>query len=143
MASAVASRHSSPAESWMCSTDGRRNASEEIIVPAQRNSGWSGRDSSYSPIRLGESVLCVLERGFVADSGEPTSLFLVSTIALGWSLEAKAPIAVPIVLNLFIGLGTGFLTTSNFHDISDHGRELIQSQRRSTRSIFSRAKVVP
>ncbi|ORY29520.1 major facilitator superfamily domain-containing protein [Naematelia encephala] len=44
-------------------------------------------------------------------------LLLVSCIAVGWSMQANAPIAVPIVLNLFVGLGTGFLTTVTIYSI--------------------------
>ncbi|RSH94560.1 hypothetical protein EHS25_004364 [Saitozyma podzolica] len=44
-------------------------------------------------------------------------LLVVGCIALGWSFEAKAPIAVPIVLNFFVGVGTGFLTTVTIYGI--------------------------
>lgn len=38
---------------------------------------------------------------------------------MGWSLAAKAPIAVPIVLNFFVGVATGNLTTGK-HMTSSH-----------------------
>lgn len=41
-----------------------------------------------------------------------TICFLIASTALGWCLEAKAPLAVTLVVNFFIGLGTGTLNTS-------------------------------
>ncbi|OCF32300.1 hypothetical protein I316_05968 [Kwoniella heveanensis BCC8398] len=44
-------------------------------------------------------------------------ILLASTMGLAWSIQAHAPIAVPIVLNLFVGIGTGFLTTTTIYGI--------------------------
>ncbi|WWD16590.1 hypothetical protein CI109_101018 [Kwoniella shandongensis] len=44
-------------------------------------------------------------------------LLIASTTGLAWSMKAHAPIAVPIVLNFFVGIGTGFLTTTTIYGI--------------------------
>ncbi|KAM0753668.1 MFS general substrate transporter [Meredithblackwellia eburnea MCA 4105] len=41
--------------------------------------------------------------------------FLVASIALGWCLQAKAPLAVTLVINFFIGLGTGTIGTATVY----------------------------
>jgi hypothetical protein len=38
-------------------------------------------------------------------------VFLVATTALGWCLEARAPLAATLVVNFFVGLGTGTINT--------------------------------
>ncbi|ORY25281.1 major facilitator superfamily domain-containing protein [Naematelia encephala] len=41
--------------------------------------------------------------------------FIVATIALGWCLEAKAPLAATLVVNFFVGLGTGTISTATVY----------------------------
>ncbi|OCF58020.1 hypothetical protein L486_04047 [Kwoniella mangroviensis CBS 10435] len=44
-------------------------------------------------------------------------ILLAATIALAWSTQTHTHIAVPIILNFFIGIGTGFLTTTTIYGI--------------------------
>ncbi|WWC60193.1 uncharacterized protein I303_102758 [Kwoniella dejecticola CBS 10117] len=44
-------------------------------------------------------------------------MLLAATIGLAWSTTTHTHIAVPIVLNFFIGIGTGFLTTTTIYSI--------------------------
>lgn len=38
------------------------------------------------------------------------SCFLVATTSLGWCLQARAPLAVTLVANFFVGLGSGSIS---------------------------------
>jgi len=40
------------------------------------------------------------------------AVLLASAVVLGWTMEYKIHIAVPLVANFVFGLGTGFLTTT-------------------------------
>ncbi|WVQ78721.1 hypothetical protein IAT38_000808 [Cryptococcus sp. DSM 104549] len=42
---------------------------------------------------------------------------LASMVGLAWSMQAHAPMAVPVVLSFFVGLGTGFLPTVTIYGI--------------------------
>ncbi|WRT65469.1 uncharacterized protein IL334_002412 [Kwoniella shivajii] len=44
-----------------------------------------------------------------------TVLFLVSVTALGWCLQAKAPLPATLVVNFFMGLGTGTIGTATVY----------------------------
>ncbi|WVR03902.1 hypothetical protein IAU60_000901 [Kwoniella sp. DSM 27419] len=44
-------------------------------------------------------------------------ILLAATLGLAWSIEVHAHIAVPIVLNFFVGIGVGFLTTTTIYGI--------------------------
>ncbi|CAD6587454.1 MAG: hypothetical protein TREMPRED_004760 [Tremellales sp. Tagirdzhanova-0007] len=44
-------------------------------------------------------------------------LLMATSISLGWSLEARAPIAVPIILNFFVGISASFLTTVTIYGV--------------------------
>ncbi len=46
------------------------------------------------------------------------SLFLIATTSLGWCLEAKAPLAATLVVNFFVGLGTGTINTGESDRLS-------------------------
>ncbi|KAK4686771.1 hypothetical protein P7C73_g3346, partial [Tremellales sp. Uapishka_1] len=41
--------------------------------------------------------------------------FLCASIALGWCLETQAPLAVTLVVNFFVGLGTGTINTATVY----------------------------
>ncbi|KAG8855703.1 hypothetical protein FRB96_006747 [Tulasnella sp. 330] len=41
--------------------------------------------------------------------------FLVASTSLGWCLQAKAPLAATLVVNFFIGLGTGTINTATVY----------------------------
>ncbi|EIW69113.1 hypothetical protein TREMEDRAFT_31494 [Tremella mesenterica DSM 1558] len=43
------------------------------------------------------------------------ALFIVAATALGWCLEAKAPLAATLVVNFFVGLGTGTINTATVY----------------------------
>ncbi|KAK8861358.1 hypothetical protein IAR55_002177 [Kwoniella newhampshirensis] len=49
-----------------------------------------------------------------------TLLFLISATAQGWCLEAKAPLAATLVVNFFVGLGSGTLGT-----VTVYGQDLV------------------
>ncbi|ORX36481.1 major facilitator superfamily domain-containing protein [Kockovaella imperatae] len=59
-------------------------------------------------------------------------LLVISTICLGWSFEAKAPIAVPIILNTLVGISLGFLTT-----VTVYGLDLFPGQGGAATATFN------
>ncbi|ODN97426.1 hypothetical protein L198_03990 [Cryptococcus wingfieldii CBS 7118] len=44
-------------------------------------------------------------------------ILVASILGVAWSMEVHAPMAVPVVLNFFVGVGTGFLTTTTIYGI--------------------------
>jgi hypothetical protein len=40
------------------------------------------------------------------------SVTIAATLILGWTMQVKANLAVPIVFSFFVGVGTSFLATS-------------------------------
>jgi hypothetical protein len=40
------------------------------------------------------------------------SVTIVATLILGWSMQVRADLAVPVVFSFFVGAGTSFLATS-------------------------------
>jgi hypothetical protein len=78
---------------------------EGIIINAQMTSGWKGQDLCFSLIRLGmlsrhEAVKLTI------------SVTIIATLIVGWSMQVRADLAVPIVFSFFVGAGTSFLATS-------------------------------
>jgi hypothetical protein len=39
---------------------------------------------------------------------------MVATLIVGWSMQVRANLAVPVVFSFFVGVGTSFLATSEF-----------------------------
>ncbi|ODO04663.1 hypothetical protein I350_05272 [Cryptococcus amylolentus CBS 6273] len=65
------------------------------------------------------------------------TILVASILGVGWSMEAHAPMAVPVVLNFFVGVGTGFLTTSTSFSRTRTLRLADKSQPLSTGLIFN------
>lgn len=39
---------------------------------------------------------------------------MIATLIVGWSMQVRANLAVPVVFSFFVGVGTSFLATSEF-----------------------------
>ncbi|KAK4701594.1 hypothetical protein P7C70_g4635, partial [Phenoliferia sp. Uapishka_3] len=73
----------------------------------------------------GGSAVVSIGAGAVADVAEPRergkfmsvfqACFLFASTALGWCLEAHAPLAATLVVNFFVGLGTGTIGTATVY----------------------------
>jgi hypothetical protein len=82
--------------------------SEGIIIMPRTIFGWNGLDSCFSLIRLGK--LCSLGKFRVGKL--MASVTIAATLILGWSMQVRADLAVPVVFSFFVGAGTSFLATS-------------------------------
>lgn len=78
-----------------------------IITMLQTISGWKGPDSCSSLIKLGK---CNSLQVFVCKL--TASVTIVATLIVGWSMQVRADLAVPVVFSFFVGAGTSFLATS-------------------------------
>jgi len=43
------------------------------------------------------------------------SVTIIATLIVGWSMQVRANLAVPVVFSFFVGVGTSFLATSEYH----------------------------
>lgn len=41
-----------------------------------------------------------------------SSVSIIATLILGWTMQTRANLAVPVVFSFFLGVGTSFLATS-------------------------------
>jgi len=42
------------------------------------------------------------------------SVTMIATLIVGWSMQVRANLAVPVVFSFFVGVGTSFLATSEY-----------------------------
>jgi len=47
---------------------------------------------------------------------------IAATLIVGWSLQVRADLAVPVVFSFFVGAGTSFLATSESLCLSSYTR---------------------
>jgi hypothetical protein len=64
------------------------------------------------------------------------ALVLSSSIALGWTMQKRVHVSVPIIMNFGFGIGTGFLTTTTIYSI-----DLMPGKGGATTASVSRVRV--
>ncbi|KAK4687614.1 hypothetical protein P7C73_g2490, partial [Tremellales sp. Uapishka_1] len=88
----------------------------DVAMPSERGKylGLFNATSTFGPAsHVGYFVV----RRLHCCANAPPRLFLATSIGIGWSLQERVHIAVPVVLMFFNGLGLGFLTTATVYGI--------------------------